>query len=439
MRKVIVIAVREYQAAVKTKAFIISLILMPILGGGAMAVAALTEDRVDTKDKQFAVLDYSGKVYDAIARSAREWNTTEIFTDDGGRRKQIKPRFLISEARADSDDPADATFKLSQRVRRKEILGFVIVGPDVIEPGAGEGGTGVKYHSNSPTYDDFKRWVSGPINDRIRQLRFAAADLDPEVVSKATAPVYVQNLGLVSLDEEGNVTEAERTNQLANMFVPMGMMMLMFMVIMVGAQPLMQSVLEEKMQRIAEVLLGAVGPFQLMMGKLIGMVGVAMTIATIYLAGAFFAVTQSGYGHFFPVHVIWWFVLYLALAVLMFGSVFAAVGAAATDMKETQSLVMPVMMVVMIPMFVWIPVVKEPSSTFSIVMSLIPPATPMLMMMRQAVPPGVPLWQPLLGVFLVLLTTVLCVFAAGRVFRVGILLQGKGARFSELLRWALRG
>jgi ABC-2 type transport system permease protein len=84
-------------------------------------------------------------------------------------------------------------------------------------------------------------------------------------------------------------------------------------------------------------------------------------------------------------------------------------------------------------------VVREPASPFSVVVSLIPPATPMLMVLRAAALPAIPLWQPLLGIVLVLATTLLCVFAAGRIFRVGILMQGKGAKVTDLVRWALRG
>jgi ABC-2 type transport system permease protein len=332
-----------------------------------------------------------------------------------------------------------ATLELSERVRKKEILAFVVIGPDVVEPREDAEAATIKYHSNSPTYDDFRRWVRHPVNSRIQQLRFEAAQLDPEVVAKATRQMPIQNLGLVSVDEAGNITEAEKTNQLANIFVPMGLMMLMFMVIMVGAQPLMQSVLEEKMQRVAEVLLGSIPPFQLMIGKLLGMVGVSLTIATLYLVAAFIGVHQAGFGQFFPAHVVWWFVVFEVLAVLMFGSLFTAVGAAVTDLKELQSMIMPVTIIVIAPMFVWMHVVREPGSTLSAILSLIPPMTPMLMVLRQAVPPGVPIWQPALGILLVLLTTLLCVFVAGRIFRVGILMQGKGAKFGEMLRWAVRG
>jgi ABC-type Na+ efflux pump permease subunit len=206
-----------------------------------------------------------------------------------------------------------------------------------------------------------------------------------------------------------------------------------------GSSPLMQSVLEEKMHRIAEVLLGSVTPFQLMMGKLLGMVGVSLTVVTIYLLGAFYAIRQSGYGALFPAHVVWWFVVFTVLAVFMYGSVFCSIGAAVSDMKEAQSMMTPVMLVVMMPLFVWLNVTREPNATWSLIVSLFPPATPMLMTLRQAVPPGIPLWQPAVGMGIVLLCTVLCVFVAGRVFRVGILLQGKGANIGQMLRWALRG
>jgi ABC-type Na+ efflux pump permease subunit len=217
-------------------------------------------------------------------------------------------------------------------------------------------------------------------------------------------------------------------------------MMLMFMAIMVGATPLVQTVLEEKMAKISEVLLGSIPPFQLMLGKLLGTVGVSVTLVSFYLAGAFFALWYAGYSEYFPsVSLLIWVVLFQILAVLMYGSLFSAVGAAVSDMKEAQSTMLPVMIIAMSPMFIWIQVVQNPSSRFSLFVSLFPPATPMLMVIRQSVPPGVPTWQPVLGIVLVLLTTLICVFCAGRIFRVGVLIQGKGASYWQMLQWIVRG
>jgi len=297
----------------------------------------------------------------------------------------------------------------------------------------------INYHSESPTYNQIQQWISGPLNERVQELRLQSANLDPAVVRQATRRVAVGNLDLVRVDEHGNPIRAEETNMLANIFVPIGMMLLMFMVIMATATPLMNSVLEEKMQRIAEVLLASIPPFQLMLGKLLGTVAVSLTMVSLYLTGAFLALDRSGYGQYFPWHLLGWFIVFQVLAVVMFGSIFIAIGAAVSDMKEAQSMMTPVMLLIMAPLFVWLNVVREPNSSMAVLFSLFPTATPMLMLVRQAVPPGIPLWQPILGIHGVLIMTLLCVFAAGRIFRVGILMQGKGAKIADMIRWAVRG
>ncbi len=448
MRKIMVVAVREYSAAVKTKAFLITLIAMPILMGGGIVAQVLLEGRVDTGDRKIAIVDYSGQLYGPIAQAAAKRNDEDIFkkNDDGETTStQNKPKFILTQYRPtgafdDAKANAELQLKLSELVRKKEFFAFAIIPPDAMSPADdGEEAVPIAYHSNTPTYNDLVDWMRGVINSKVKQYRFGQAGLNLAVVTKALAPVPIDNLNLVTRDESGQITKAVKSNRAANFMIPMAMMMLMLMVVMVGASPLVQTVLEEKMQRIAEVLLGSIPPFQLMMGKLLGTVGVSLTISTVYLGGSFAAVSYAGYGSMFPTHLLVWFVVFQSLAVLLFGSVFIAVGAAVTDLKESQSLLSPVMVLIMAPLFVWPNIIKEPNATFSVLLSLFPPATPMLMLVRQAVPPGVPLWQPLLGIVLVLLTTVIFVIAAGRIFRVGLLMQGKGAKFSEIIRWVISG
>ncbi len=439
MRKVLVIASREYQAAVRTKAFILSIVLMPIMMGGSIAVQMLLKDKVDIRDKKLVVLDRTGELFPAIAEAAAQRNETEIYKEDSAERKQIRPKFVVQSGENLPAEPEKAALELSNRVRKGELFAFLTIGPEAIHPGSDPSQAAVDYFSNTPTYDDLVDWLSLRINERVREHRFAEASLDAATVRKAMARTPVANLGLVTLDAEGKIKPAERTNELASFFVPMGFMMLMFMVIMVAASPLLQAVIEEKMQRIAEVLLGSVSPFELMLGKLLGTVGVSLTLSAVYLVGGYFAVRYAGLRQFFALSLGIWFVVYTILAVLLYGSVFSAIGAAVSDLKEAQTIMTPVMLILVAPMFVWINVLKEPTSTFSVVASLLPPATPMLMIMRQSVPPYVPLWQPLLGVTLVLLTTLAVVWAAGRIFRVGILMQGRGAKVGEMLRWVVKG
>jgi len=438
MRKTLVVAMREYQAAVKTKAFIISLVALPLFYTVMFVVQFALRDKVDTTDRRVVVVDESGVLFDAIADAAAKYNKEEVYKEDAGERKKVKPQFLIERVASPNNAPEQRALELSDKVRAQGLFAFVMIDRDVLQTDDPPQNH-VRYYSNTPTYEDLPDWLAGVVNREVKSLRYTAAGLDVDAINKASSRVGVANLGLVSRDEAGNIKEAEQTNRIANFLIPLGTMMLMFIVVMVGASPLMQSVLEEKMQRIAEVLLGSVSPFELMLGKLLGMVGVSATIATVYLVGGYFALRGSGYGQFFPAHIVWWFVLYLVLAVLMYGALFVAIGAAVTDIKEAQSLMTPVMLIVCGPMLVWANVIKEPNATFALVSSLIPPATPMLMLIRQTVPPGIPLWQPILGVILVTLTTLFLVFAAGRIFRVGILMQGRGAKFGEMLRWVLRG
>ena len=123
----------------------------------------------------------------------------------------------------------------------------------------------------------------------------------------------------------------------------------------------------------------------------------------------------------------------------MFGSLFIAVGAACTDIKETQSLLMPVMMLAVFPMFFLVKVIQEPDGAVATGLSFFPFATPSIMVARTAIPPGTPIWQPILGIVIVLVTTLFCVWVASRIFRVGLLMQGKGASFVELAKWVWKG
>ncbi|GIK17584.1 MAG: ABC transporter permease [Planctomycetota bacterium] len=448
-RKTIVIAVREYQAAIRTKTFIVSLILMPVFMGGSIGVQVLLRDKVDTTDKRIALVDCTGRLAGAILADAERRNNTDIFQGEGAERKQTQPRFVFESVAPPADLSPEAlqalTLELSDRVRKRELFAFAIIPADAISRAASAAtpvttpSAGVAYHSNSPTYDDARRWLTGVLTKHTHEARLSDANVDTKLVMNALSPLRVDNLGLVSREVTGEIKAAEKTNELATFFIPFGLLMLMFMVVMISAQPLLQSVLEEKMQRIAEVLVACASPFELMMGKLLGTAGVSLTIVCVYLLGGLFAMERLGVAGLFPKHLIGWFILYQCLAVLMFGSMFSAVGAAVNDLKEAQNLVTPLMLVVVVPLFIWFNVVKEPNASFSVIASFFPFATPMLMIVRMAVPPGVPTWQPVVGALGVMMTTVACVFAAGRVFRIGILMQGKAPKLRELIGWMLHG
>jgi ABC-2 type transport system permease protein len=449
MRKLLVVAARDYLAAVRTKSFLIGLLIMPLMMGGSVLVQYLLKDVRDVRDKHFAVVDRSpdGKLAAALVAAAakREVNDPET-------KKQVRPRFVIepvspAEGLAGAHEgtaggPGEQRVELSERVRRGELFGFLEIGPDVLRPpppgAAPDERAELRYQTNSPTYQAFPTWAERVLTEAVQEQRAAAAGLPPGAIRVLVRPAQLKTKGLSRRTATG-IEEPPEKDPIVEMVLPSGISVFMFMMILLGSTPLLQGVVEEKMQRIAEVLLGSVPPFQLMLGKILGTVGVSLTLAGVYLGGGYWTAYTYGYAAYLPVELLAWFVAYLVLAVTLYGSLFIAVGAACTDMRETQNLLWPVMLLATLPMFFLTSVLREPNSTLAQTVSFFPPATPMLMLVRQAVPPGVPAWQPAVGVVLVLATTALCVWVAGRIFRVGILMQGKGARLGEMVKWVFRG
>jgi ABC-2 type transport system permease protein len=297
----------------------------------------------------------------------------------------------------------------------------------------------VRIHIESITYNEVGRWLMQSINQAAFALRLGDAKLDPATVASAISPVEISELGLYSRSATGSIQKASDASRGVSFFLPFGLMLLMFISVMAVAQPMLMSVIEEKQQRIAEMLLGAASPFQIMMGKLMGNVGVALTIVAVYLIGGYILALHYGVADMLPTWLLGWFIAFDVLACMLYGSIFIAIGAACTEIKETQALVTPVMLVVILPLMLWVTIVQEPLSSFAEWTSLFPLATPMLMLVRMAASPMVPWWQPVLGIVLVLATTIVTVFAAGRVFRIGILMQGKSPKLHELVSWAVRG
>jgi ABC-2 type transport system permease protein len=435
MRKTLVIALREYNAAVRTKAFVLGLVMMPTLMGGSLIVQRLAGNQRDTKERTIAVVDRTpgavlkGRLIEAVGRY------NEHLTDPRTG-EVVRPRIVLEDVPAPEDSPGamkGVTDRLSARARRGALAGWLEIGPDVAElPSAAPRTPSEKpppratviYETVKPPDQKFIDWVQGVLGERVRELRAAKLNVSPQAAEVLSRPMAF---------------ETKREHFEAAIFVPILLMMLMFMLILMTATPLLQGVVEEKMQRIAEVLLGSVSPFQLMLGKLVGMTAVGLTIAAVYLGGAYWAARHYEMTEYAPPGLLAWFIVFQTLASLMFGALFIAIGAACTDMREAQNLLWPVMLLATMPMFLLAQVIRDPGGGLVVGASFFPFATPNLMIARLAMPPGIPWWQPALGAMGMLATTLVCVWAAGRIFRVGILMMGKGASPAEMVRWVFRG
>lgn len=435
MHKVWVITKREYSANVRTKAFVVSLVLMPILMGGGIIAQKVLRGRVDVTDKTIVVTDGTGKLLPELIKAAEERNTDDIF--DPETKKQVRSRIIVKEG-PPWPLTDDQRLSLSDDVRNSRTAAFAVIPPTLFDATADSTPEMPRFHAQGVGTERMRDWFENNLVRLVRAERMAAAGIDPEVMARVASPIYVRSLSLVSRDASGNVKEADESSRMVTIFAPMAVMMLMFMSMMMS-QTLLSSALEEKQQRIAEVLLGSISPFELMLGKLLGNVGVALTVTTLYMAGGYFMLDYYDYTGVLPASLIGWMLAYQALGVLMFGSVFIAIGAACSELKEAQNLLTPVMLILVFPMFIWFNVLEDPTSRFAVMLSLFPPATPMLMPMRMAASHGIPVWQPLVGIVAVCLGAMFCVFAAARIFRIGLLSQGKAPRLPELVRWAITG
>ncbi len=459
MNKILTIANREYRAIVGTKAFLFSIAIMPIMMfGGLIAMNALKNTgKID--ERKIAVIDRSGKFAPAVQFAAAQNNAalaaitapqetdvpqqkTDSTADDQDAdqnrssegppsiRKGSKYLIELIEPQTVTDE---LRVELSDRIRKQDLYAFVEIPEDVVDKGS------VSVYSEDSGLSGFTQWLGGTINERAKALRFQEIGLDADEVKRATRRVEIKGLGLLQKSATGEIQQAEEKDELTTILLPLFAMMLMFMVIFMSSQPMLESVLEEKSQRIAEVLLGSASPSQLMAGKLLGSVAGSLTVAALYFVGGYFLADSQGYADKIPMKMVPWFLVFQVLGVMFFAAVFMAVGASVSQLKEAQAMLLPVWILLMCPMFVWFYIVQEPNGPLAVWFSFFPPSTPTTMVLRMATGTTIPVWQPALGVLLMVLATAMCVFVAGRIFRVGILWQGKTPRIGELVRWAMTG
>ena len=459
---------------VATKAFVISMLMMPLLLFGGVLASELLQNAGSSPDKRIVVIDHSRQLFPLIQQKMKEssalssllFNDSETSSSDSESESdetdaetstpnhqfdemgpfQSRANYELEEWEATSFSDEDR-LTLSQQLKTQELYAFVEIPADIMEsqwqflnlkkvtpPPP------IKFYSEDVNFSEAKFLIGGVINELVKANRLKQQNIDPNLVAMASQPVPIQGFGPVEKSPlTGKIEHIEEKKGLRAIFLPLGVMMLMFMVIFMASQPMLECVLEEKSQRIAEVLLGSVNAYQLMTGKLLGTVAGSLTIFTFYLTGTFGVAWYRGFTDQIPLGLIPWFIAFQLFGVLFFASIFLAVGAAVTQLKEAQSLLLPVWMLLMSPMFVWFTVIREPNGPMATYFSLFPPATPTMMMLRMSTEVTIPLWQPLLGLFLLVLSAALTTYVASRVFRVGLLWQGKTPKFSEIVRWAFRG
>lgn len=431
MRKAWTVAKTEYLAAVRSKAFIVGLAVTPLIVVLAIGLQHFAEKKKDLTDQRFVVVDESGVLAGPIHARLEEHNRKGVLDEQG---VQVRPKLLAVPFDVGKLERQPLELELSEKVRSGGLFAFVIIEKHVMDPQAATGGA-VSYYSQTPTARDLPDWLMYTLQAEVRRLRFAEAGLDEQLVEKLNVPAAFAERGLVQAEAGGGVSGGEVKNRATSFAVPFGAMYLLFILLMMSSPALLNTVLEEKIQRISELLVASISPFELMLGKVLGTVLVSATLSAIYIGALVFVADRLDFLKHIPQVLFIAFPVFLMLALMMYGSIFAAIGAACNEIRDAQTMMTPAMMVLILPLICAMPIINAPNSSLAVGLSLFAPATPMLMMLRLATSPGPPMWQVALGLVLTLAFTIFCIWAGGKVFRVGILSHGQPPNYRKLLSW----
>jgi ABC-2 type transport system permease protein len=293
MRRVLTIARREYLAAVKTKGFLIGLLVAPVLMCGGIIAAIALRGQVDVTDKRIAVVDRSGALAAGLEAAAETRTRADVLDTKTGRK--IKPAYMIEIVPPAPDDLPVQRLALSECVRRGELHAFVEIGPEVLNPGTNRELARVTYHAKGAALDDIHRWLEQPLNKELQRLRLARAGIEESRVRDIFNWRPVEGMGLLSADPKtGGINAPRRSSEAETIAAPLASVILLWIMVMMGASPLLGAVMAEKAQRVVEVLLGCATPLEIMASKLLGALGVALTGSVLYLGGALFVLFQLG-------------------------------------------------------------------------------------------------------------------------------------------------
>ena len=418
MQKILRVAQREYIETVKTKTFILGILMVPfIIGGIIFFTSRMSRGTTGQQPPiKVAVTDLSNELDAEIKASFERYNQ-----ENPNRRIDVQNL----EAQQDSDE---AENQGRSKLRQGQLDAYVVLDSDILE-GAGK----IRLYTYKPKASNID--IFWTIENLFRRVvvnqRYKMQNLSKELLAKLQH-VPIEQLEMGSADDQDRVQS--KTDRALKMMVPFFFMYLIFLGIIGTGQHMISSVIEEKTSRVIEVLLSALSPFQLMAGKILGLGGIGLTVVSLWAVAAYLTASWQGLNIDVTTEFVLYFVIYYILGFLLITSLLAAVGSICNTIKETQGMMMPIMMVFIIPLLAWFKVVRDPNGLMSRVFSFLPPLTPMVMILRLS--SGSDIWKVEIfaSIALLAVTVLAAMWAAAKVFRTGILMYGKRLGLREVFR-----
>jgi len=462
MHRVLHIARREFVSTALTKGFIFGGIVVPIVLMILLAVVMplLLKDKVPEVNGTIALVDRTGELSDGIAgrltpESIESWlngsaaemvsaiadaagasdEATEAITKaaESAPAKELKADLKLESLAASMTEEELETAKAPLRegtsMTDGGLMALVVIDEDAVRTEAEDG-----------TYGGFQVFVRPKLDDRVQ-------DLVRDQVRKSIRETRIANAGFeadrldaltqVNQRRTQEVTDTGERSSLGelNMIMQFAFMFLMMMSVFISGQYLLTTTIEEKSSRVIELLLASASPMSLMAGKIFGQMCVGLFLILVYGSLGFGGLLLASFADLIdPIMIVWFFCFYF-IAYTIIASMMAAIGSAVNDLREAQALMTPVMMIVMIPYMLWFPIGRDPNSIFATIMSFVPGVGPFVMIIRLSSTQPPPVWQVLAAIAVGVVSAYVAVWAAAKVFRVGLLMFGKPPNYATLIRW----
>ena len=423
MQKILKIAQREYLETAKTKTFILGLVMVPfIIGAIIFFTGRTTRGKPGPRPPiNVALTDLSNELF------AEAKNSFDSYNKANPNRKILINKLAVGQ------DPNESEKEARKRLRKGNLDAYVVLDKHILQ---NSGQIHLYTYRPKASNVDLLWTIENLFRSAVVNQRCKMQDLSPELLARLRN-VPIERVEIGSGGAKDRVQS--KGDNIMKMMVPFFFMYLIFMGMVGTSQHLISSVIEEKGSRVIEVLLSAVSPFQLMAGKIVGLAAIGMTVVTLWAGAAYLAASWQGLSVEITGRMMFYFVVYYILGFLLFSSALAGVGSICNTIKETQGLMMPIMIVFIIPLLSWFKLVQSPDGTLARVLSFVPPLTPMVMVLRLSAGSNVWVGEILASIALLVVTVLAAMWAAAKIFRTGILMYGKRPGLREVFRWLKYG
>ena len=435
--KVITVIKREYITRVKTKGFLASILLMPVMMFIVMVLPSfmMTLQHKSDEIKTYVVFDETGEIFSKMEAALDE---NPFFHHKG------KRVYRLIEKASDFNDNVEAKKQLNRQLEEKEIHGYIEIPQNVFER------LRVNYYAKNITNFELQRAFRSVISQIVTNKRLEDKGYAAHEVRDLMRRIRFTEYAVTA--ETDAVEGEERTMVKLGLTYVLTFSLYLF-TLLYGAS-VMRSVLEEKTTRIVEVIISSVKPHQLLLGKIIGVCLVCLTMFLIWGGCAILLLININQilGLFgiqeLPLQFIeitdiikstgpsafTYFLIYFVSGFFLFSTIYAVAGAICNSEEEAQQVATPLVMMLIIPFMLMFGLFRAPDATLTIALSHIPLFSPLIMFMRISVLTP-PLWEILLNIGVMVATILGAILIMGKIYKIGILMYGKRPTLSELWKW----